>query len=81
MPFASVIDPKAMIGRAPERLTIEERSRLAGMMIALAVYDPKTLPMRRIEAIGGTAEECMRQIAQRGLDPRGFEYQQLSRPY
>jgi hypothetical protein len=81
MPFAPPIDPKAMIGRPLDRLTLEERSRLAGKIIALEVYDPKTLPLRRIEAIGDTTEECLRQLAERGLDPRGFEFQRLAPPY
>ncbi len=81
MPFASAIDPKTVIGRAPERLTLEERTQLVGKTVALEVYTPETLPLRRIEAIGDSVEECIRQLTARGLDPRRFEFQQLGPPY
>jgi hypothetical protein len=81
MPFASSIHPASVIGRAPERLTIEERTQLAGKFIALQVYDPKTLPLRRIEAIAEAPQDCIRQLTARGLDPRHFELQRLLPPY
>jgi hypothetical protein len=79
---ASVIkDPKQAIGRSPERLTLEEQLALAGKYIALEVYDPATTPLRRIEAIGNSIDECIQQLTSRGLDPLQFEFTRLSRPY
>ena len=69
------------IGRNPDRLTLEERMALAGKFIALEVYSPDTLPLRRIEAIGNSMEDCVRMLQSRGLDPRKFEYSVLTWPY
>lgn len=74
-------DPKEVIGRAPERLTLEERNALVGKYIALEIYDPQTLPLRRIEAIGDSVGECARQLQARGLDSTGFEFTRLGPPY
>lgn len=75
------IDPKSAVGRAPEQLALEEREALAGKWIALEMYTPKTLPLRRIEAIGDSTRDCIGQLASRGLDPREFEYSLLNPPY
>jgi hypothetical protein len=77
MATASTIDTKKILGRSPERLTPEEQQALAGKFIALEIYSPETTPLRRIEAIGGSVEECIRQLATRGLDPKNFEFQRL----
>ena len=69
------------IGRAPEQLTLEERLELAGQYIALEFYSPETTPLRRIEAIGGTLEQCVSMLKSRGLDPGRFEYTRLAPPY
>lgn len=74
-------DAREAIGRAPERLTLDERIRLIGKFIALEIYTPETLPFRRIEAIGDSIDECVRQLRSRGLDPAHFEYTRLSPPY
>lgn len=68
------MDVAKIIGRSPERLTLEERRRIAGLWIALEVYTPETVPLKRIEALGASVVECVRQLQQRGLDPRGFEF-------
>jgi hypothetical protein len=81
MPVSAAKDPRQALGRNPDRLTLEERSALAGKMIALEVYTPDTLPLRRIEAIGDTMADCIRMLKQRGLDPRHFEFSPLSPPY
>ncbi len=75
------IDPQRALGRAPERLTIAELRALAGQIVALEIYTPETTPLRIIEAIGDSAEACMKQLAARGLDPRSFEYMMLKEPY
>jgi len=69
------------IGRSPDRLTLEERRALAGQFIALEIYTPEALPLRRIEAIGNTMQDCVRQLASRGLDPLRFEFSRLAPPY
>lgn len=81
MMAAMAIDPKRAIGRAPERLTLEERHALVGKYIALEIYSPETLPLRRIEAIGDSVAECVRQLQQRGLNPGNFEFVRLTPPY
>ena len=77
MTSGSRIDPVRLIGRSPERLEIRELAALAGKIVALEIYTPETVPLRKIEAIGETAEECMAQLAARGLDPHRFEYTML----
>ena len=74
-------DPKAAIGRAPERLTLEERLHLTGKYIALEIYTPEALPFRRIEAIGDSVADCVRMLKDRGLDPDHFEFSRLAPPY
>ena len=71
----------AALGRSPERLSLEERFALAGKYVALEIYTPATIPLRRIEAIGDSAGECMRGLKARGLDPARFEFTRLTRPY
>jgi hypothetical protein len=68
------MDSARLIGRSPERLSITEQQALRGKWIALEVYSPATLPLRRIEAVGATAAECAKELARRGLDPREFEF-------
>jgi len=77
----SHVDPRKLVGSYPERLSLEQLRGLAGYMVALELYTPETVPVRRIEAIGETVEECMAGLAARGLDPRHFEYSMLKAPY
>jgi len=70
-------DAQRALGRSPEQLSLEERARLARMSVALEIYTPETLPLRRIEAIGNSVEDCARMLQARGLDPRRFEYVRL----
>jgi hypothetical protein len=74
---SAVKDPNQALGRSPDRLKLEEQQALAGKFIALEIYSPDTLPLRRIEAIGDSAEECIRQLVARGLDPKRFEFSRL----
>ena len=69
------------IGRSPERLSLEERFALAGKYVALEIYTPQAIPLRRIEAIGDSTGECVRGLKSRGLDPARFEFTRLTRPY
>ena len=68
------MDVAKIIGRSPERLSLDERRYIAGLWIALELYTPETVPLKRIEALGASVVECIRQLQQRGLDPRGFEF-------
>jgi hypothetical protein len=77
----AAVDLKTYIGREPERLSISERKAVSGKWFAMQIYSPRTLPLRRIEALGDNVQDCMRQLALRGLDPREFEYQLLTPPY
>ncbi len=81
MPVSAANDPTQAIGRAPERLTLEEQLALTGKFIALEVYTPEALPLRRIEAIGDAVDECVGQLIQRGHDPALFEFTRLEPPY
>jgi hypothetical protein len=65
------------LGRSPEQLSLEERSALAGKTIAMEIYTPEALPLRRIEAIGDSVEECVRMLGARSLDARKFEFSLL----
>jgi hypothetical protein len=69
------------IGRSPERLTLEERFALAGKYVALEIYTPQAIPLRRIEAIGDSTGECVGGLKARGLDPARFEFVRITRPY
>ena len=82
----------AAVGRAPEDLSLTERFQLAGQWIALEIYTPPgvvdmeghpqvAVRLRRIEAIGNSPEECMRQLKEAGHDPAGFEFTRLKPPF
>ena len=81
MSVSAASDPQQAIGRAPERLNLDERLALVGKFIALEIYTPEALPLRRIEAIGDSVEECVRQLTSRGHDPAHFEFSRLGPPY
>jgi hypothetical protein len=81
MPTSAAKDPRQALGRNPDRLTLVERTALARKMIALEVYSPATLPLRRIEAIGDSIDACIGMLQERGLDPRRFEYSALGPAY
>jgi hypothetical protein len=81
MSASARIDARRVVGRSPERLSLEERFALAGKYAAFEVYTPQTVPLRRIEAVGDSIEECVRQLQARGLDPERFEFIRLAPPY
>lgn len=80
-PVFSKIDPYELTGREPERLSILERQALSGMWVAVELYSPETLPLRRIAAVGTSAAGCMQALARRGLDPKKFEYSVMDPAY
>ena len=71
----------SFIGRDPERLSIAERTSLTGRWMAMEIYTPQNLPLRRIEALGNSVDECAIQLRDRGLDPMMFEYSVVTPPY
>jgi hypothetical protein len=81
MTASATKDPQRAIGRSPDRLSLDERRALMGKYIALEIYTPEDLPLRRIEAIGDSVPECARQLTARGLDPVRFEFSRLAPPY
>jgi hypothetical protein len=72
---------ESVLGRSPDQLTLEERHALAGNYIALQVYTPAEVPLRRIEAIGDSVEQCVATLRRRGLDPLKFEFSPLKPAY
>ena len=54
---------------------------MPGLHVALEIYSPETLPLRRIEAIGDSIADCLRTLQARGLDPARFEFSLLPSPY
>ncbi len=83
---------KPITGRAPEELSIPERLQYAGNWMALELYTPPNLDeeqetpviqfrLRRIRAVGDTVQDCIRQLQQANLDPRNFEFTQITPPY
>ncbi len=81
MASTRALDLTQFLGREPERLTLAEQEALTGKWMAFEIYTPKTLPLRRIEALGDSVEDCTRQLQARGLDPRTFEFEVLRWPY
>jgi len=78
---ATAPDPCQAIGRSPEELSVRERLAFAGKYVALEIYSPEKLPLRRIAAIGETLTECVHSLQNQGLDPRLFEFTRLTPPY
>lgn len=74
-------DASRALGRNPDRLTLAERLALTGKYIALEIYSPETIPLRRIEAIGDSMADCLSMLKSRGLDPAHFEFSRLAPPY
>jgi hypothetical protein len=73
--------PDTLLGRSPEELSLEERRALVGQWMALEIYTPQATPLRRIEAIAPSAQECIAMLRRRGLDPSKFELTRLAPPY
>jgi len=78
---ATAQDTDRLIGRAPDRLPLEDRIRLAGKFIALEIYSPENAALVRIAAIGDSLADCIRMLKHRGLDPANFEFRRLPPPY
>lgn len=81
MRLAMAVDVNRLIGYEMDRLTFEERLALTGKWVAFEIYTPKTLPIRRIEAVGDSPAECARRLAARGLEVAKFEFSRVTPPY
>ena len=68
------------LDRSPDSLSLRERTLLTGKWIALELYTPKTLPLRKMAALGDTAADAVRMLQSRGLDPTRYELMPLKRP-
>jgi hypothetical protein len=75
------VELSGLIGRSPEQLSLAEQLAAAGKVAAFEVYTPERTPLRRIEAIGRSVEECVRGLRARGLNPEGFEFIRIARPF
>ena len=81
MATATKVDLQRFVGRAPDRLTLAEREALVGKFVALEIYTPKNLALRRIEAIGDNIRECVAGLRRRNLDPLNYEFTPLRPSY
>ena len=85
-------DSSGLVGRAVEDLNLSERWKHANKWVAFQIYSPPhkvsrdgieyvDVRLRRIEAAGGSIEECVSQLRSRSLDPAEFEFTVLKPPY
>jgi hypothetical protein len=81
MATVSKVDFEKFVGRPLDRLTLAEREALVGKFIAVEVYSPKNLALRRIAAMGEDVRECVAGLRRRGLDPFNYEFTPLNPPY
>ena len=79
--LAVTLAPEKFIGRSVDRLTLDERKALIGKFVAQEIYSPETLPLQRLEALGDSIQDCVKQLRARGLDPLNFEFMRLDPPY
>lgn len=62
------------LGRNPDEFSLSERARLAGTWIALELYNPANLALRRIAALGESPEACQAALQAQGRDSGDFQY-------
>ncbi len=75
------MDTNRFLGLSADSLPLKDRLALAGKLVAYEIYTPETIPLRLMEAIGSSVEECVSILKARGLDPRQFEFTRLPAPY
>jgi hypothetical protein len=66
------------LGHSPEELELGLREQLEGYWIALELYDPHRLPLRKITAVAATPAECFATLKSKGLDLAHFEVVRLT---
>lgn len=57
------------MGLSPEELSPAQRKEAEGLWAAFRIYDPVSLPLRKIEAVGRTAAEALAGVG----DARQYE--------
>jgi hypothetical protein len=50
---------RGILGLSPEELSPAQRIEADGLWAAFRIYDPVSLPLRKIEAVGKTAAEAL----------------------
>lgn len=65
---------KNYVGTNPDELSLRERSELAGQWLALEIYHPANLAMRRISAVGPSPDACRRSLQEQGKEPAAYQY-------
>ena len=68
---------QSYLGKSPDDLNLVDRRRLAGKWFAMQRYTPENLALRRIEALGASPAECIRQLRSAGKELERFEFIQL----
>jgi len=66
------------IGHAPEELSLPLRESLTGHWIALELYNPIKLPLRKIIAIADSPAQCFANLRVKGLDLTQYEVVRLN---
>jgi hypothetical protein len=74
-------DVSVFAGKSLDGLSLRDRWKLTGSWIATELYSPERLPLRVMEAIGVSAQDCIKQLKQRGLDPTRYHYEAVPEPY
>ena len=64
---------QSYVGRNPDELTLPERSQLTGKWLALELYNPVNLALRRIAALGDSPEACQAALREQGKEPSEFQ--------
>ena len=72
---------RKLIGQPIDGMSLDDRWKFSGVWVALEVYTPQEMPLRIIEAAGASAQECIQQLASKGLDVSRFEFIPLPQPY
>lgn len=72
---------KEALGHAPEELPLPLRQSLTGKWVALELYDPKRLPLRKIEAVGESPSECFAALRAAGKELTHYEVVRLAAPF
>lgn len=67
----------AVLGHAPEELSLPLRESITGYWVALELYDPHRLPLRKIVAIAENPAGCLSQLEAKGLDLSHYEVVRL----
>ena len=74
------LDPNRFLKRSPDSFNPSEWRAVHGLWAAFEIYSPRTVPLRRIQALGASATECMGAVAAQGLAVSDFEYLPLRSP-